>query len=53
MQNIVFFQNTATQNHDYNWRKLWKKTERVSKSVVSLSQSYNSKNGVQEWSICL
>ena len=44
-QNIVFFQNTPTQSHDCSWRKLWKKTEWVSKSVVSLLQSYVSKNG--------
>jgi len=39
-QNMVLLQNISTQSHDCNWRK----TERVSEWMVSLLQSYGSKN---------
>jgi len=32
------------KRHDFYWKKLWKKIERVSKSVVTLLQSNGSKN---------
>jgi hypothetical protein len=39
-QNIILLQNIPMQSHDCNWRK----RERVSEWVVSLLQSYGSKN---------
>lgn len=42
-QSIAFSQNIPMPSHDYNWKKLGKKTDRVSQSVVALLQFYDSK----------